>query len=72
MLLVLGQTPEFHAKDPAAESFYGAVASSPPRLAAWKRYVRKVAERYAGRPVVLQPGTRPTCGLLKRDAGVDG
>jgi len=54
VLLVLGQTPEFHATDPASESFYGAGASSPPRLAAWKRYVREVAERYAGRPVVLQ------------------
>ena len=54
VLLVLGQTPEFHAKDPTSESFYGAGASSPPRLAAWKRYVREVAERYAGRPVVLQ------------------
>ncbi len=54
VLLVLGQTPVFHAIDPAAESFYGEGASSPPKLAAWTSYVRAVAERYAGRPVVLQ------------------
>ena len=45
VLLVLGQTPAFHAKDPASESFYGEGASSPPRLGAWKRYVHEVAER---------------------------
>ena len=54
VLLVLGQTPTFHAKDPAAESFYGEGASSPPDLAAWTAYVHTVAKRYAGRPVVLQ------------------
>jgi hypothetical protein len=54
VLLVLGQTPTFHATDPAAESFYGEGASSPPKMSAWKAYVRAVAERYAGRPVVLQ------------------
>ncbi len=54
VLLVLGQTPAFHAVDPAAESFYGEGASSPPKIAAWKMYVRTVAERYAGRPVLLQ------------------
>jgi hypothetical protein len=54
VLLVLGQTPAFHALDPTAESFYGEGASSPPELSAWKKYVRTVAERYAGRPVVLQ------------------
>jgi hypothetical protein len=54
VLLVLGQTPTFHAKNPAAESFYGEGASSPPDLAAWTAYVHTVAKRYAGRPVVLQ------------------
>jgi hypothetical protein len=54
VLLVLGQTPTFHATDPAAESFYGEGASSPPEMSAWKAYVRTVAKRYAGRPVVLQ------------------
>ncbi len=59
VLLVLGQTPVFHARNPASESFYGEGASSPPRLEAWKRYVRKVAERYAGQPVVLQVWNEP-------------
>ncbi len=54
VLLVLGQTPAFHAVDPESESFYGPGASSPPEMKAWKAYVRAVAERYAGRPVVLQ------------------
>jgi hypothetical protein len=54
VLLVLGQTPTFHATDPAAESFYGAGASSPPEMSAWAAYVHAVAKRYAGRPVVLQ------------------
>jgi hypothetical protein len=54
VLLVLGQTPTFHATDPAAESFYGAGASSPPDPAAWTKYVHTVAKRYAGRPVILQ------------------
>ena len=54
VLLVLGQTPAFHAVDPESESFYGPGASSPPKMQAWKAYVRAVAERYAGRPVVLQ------------------
>jgi polysaccharide biosynthesis protein PslG len=63
VLLVLGQTPAFHAKDPAAESFYGPGAASPPRLAAWTAYVREVAERYAGRPVILQ---------VWNEANVDG
>ena len=54
VLLVLGQTPAFHALNPTAESFYGEGASSPPKMSAWKNYVRTVAKRYAGRPVVLQ------------------
>ena len=63
VLLVLGQTPAFHALDPTAESFYGEGASSAPKLSAWTSYVRKIAERYAGRPVVLQ---------VWNEANVDG
>lgn len=59
VLLVLGQTPVFHAVDPAAESFYGEGASSPPKIAAWKSYVRALAERYADRPVILQVWNEP-------------
>ncbi|HET8970150.1 MAG TPA: hypothetical protein VFN19_03745, partial [Candidatus Nanopelagicales bacterium] len=42
VLLVLGQTPRFHAKRPGASSFYAPGASSAPKLTAWKTYVRKV------------------------------
>lgn len=54
VLLVLGQTPPFHAKRPNAPSFYGPGASSPPTLESWTAYVRALAERYAGRPVNYQ------------------
>jgi polysaccharide biosynthesis protein PslG len=54
VLLVLGQTPRFHAQRPNAAAFYGRGASSPPKLWAWKRYVRKVALRYKGRGVDYQ------------------
>jgi hypothetical protein len=53
-LIVLGQTPVFHAERPNAESFYGAGASSPPTLESWTAYVRALATRYAGRPVAFQ------------------
>ena len=54
VLVVLGQTPPFHAEDPTAESFYGAGAASPPDLEAWEAYVRALATRYAGRDVAYQ------------------
>jgi polysaccharide biosynthesis protein PslG len=54
VLLVLGQTPPFHAENPEAESFYGAGAASPPDLVAWQAYVRALATRYAGRDVAYQ------------------
>jgi hypothetical protein len=54
VLLVLGQTPRFHAVRPGASSFYAPGASSPPKLWAWKRYVRKVAARYKGRGLDYQ------------------
>lgn len=53
-LVVLGQTPEFHAVNPRAASFYGAGASSMPKMAAWKRYVAKIGKRYRGQPVRFQ------------------
>ena len=54
VLIVLGQTPRFHAQRPNASSLYGPGASSPPKLWAWKRYVRKVVVRYKGRGVDYQ------------------
>ncbi|HEX7188868.1 MAG TPA: glycosyl hydrolase, partial [Actinomycetes bacterium] len=54
VLIVLGQTPKFHAVRPGAASLYGPGASSAPRITPWKRYVRKVAERYRGRGVDYQ------------------
>ena len=45
-MLVLGQTPQFHAQDPLAPGAYGDGASSMPDVAAWKRYVVKAAQRY--------------------------
>ena len=53
-LIVLGQTPGFHATNPKADSFYGAGASSMPKMAAWKNYVAKVGSRYRGRAVSFQ------------------
>jgi hypothetical protein len=57
VLLVLGQTPAFHATDPTASGFFGAGATSMPRRAAWQRYVGTVARRDAtvwGRTVDFQ------------------
>ncbi|MCD4533147.1 hypothetical protein LRP67_03515 [Nocardioides sp. cx-169] len=48
-LLVLGQTPPFHALRPGVESAYGAGAASMPELGAWRRYVSAVAKRYGDR-----------------------
>ncbi|MCD4533146.1 hypothetical protein LRP67_03510 [Nocardioides sp. cx-169] len=45
-LLVLGQTPQFHAENPMAPGAYGDGASSMPRLAAWRAYVTAAATRY--------------------------
>lgn len=53
-LVVLGQTPSFHAVNPDAASFYGPGASSMPRMAAWQRYVGAVGTRYRGRAVSFQ------------------
>lgn len=48
-LLVLGQTPSFHASEPRQEAAYGPGAASMPDLGAWRRYVTAVAERYGNR-----------------------
>lgn len=48
-LLVLGQTPTFHASRPAQTAFYGNGAASAPDMKAWRRYVTAAAERYGDR-----------------------
>lgn len=48
-VLVLGQTPVFHAEDPAADGFHGVGTSSMPELDAWRRYVEAAADRYGDR-----------------------
>jgi polysaccharide biosynthesis protein PslG len=45
VLLVLGQSPAFHATNPTAPGFFGPGATSMPHRAAWLRYVRAVAAR---------------------------
>ncbi|CAI9403322.1 hypothetical protein HIDPHFAB_03957 [Nocardioides sp. T2.26MG-1] len=46
-MIVLGQTPRFHASKPKAAGWYGKGASSmPTKISAWKSYVTKVAKRY--------------------------
>ncbi|MFA6299376.1 MAG: hypothetical protein WC642_09420 [Nocardioides sp.] len=45
-MLVLGQTPQFHAVNPLAPGAYGDGATSMPRLAAWTKYVKAAANRY--------------------------
>ena len=50
ILYTLGQTPQWAAQMPDAESLYGAGASSPPaNMDDWRDYVRTLARRYAGR-----------------------
>lgn len=48
-LLVLGQTPRFHASKPDQEAAYGPGAASVPDAGAWRRYVTAVARRYGDR-----------------------
>jgi hypothetical protein len=45
-LIVLGQTPQFHATKPMAPGAFGPGATSMPTTTAWKRYVDAVARRY--------------------------
>jgi len=45
-MLVLGQTPRFHASHPSWAGAYGKGATSMPTLSAWTHYVATVAARY--------------------------
>jgi hypothetical protein len=54
VLVVLGQTPRFHATRPNSSSYIAPGASSAPTLTAWKNYVFKVVQRYKGRGVDYQ------------------
>lgn len=50
VLLTLGQTPAWAAREPTADSAYGSGASSAPRrLEDWGHYVGTLARRYRGR-----------------------
>lgn len=53
-LIVLGQTPAFHATSPSPNAAYGAGASSMPTLDAWRKYVDAVVRRYYGPDVQFQ------------------
>lgn len=48
-LLVMGQSPTFHASRPEQEAAYGPGAASMPKLGAWRSYVTALAERYGNR-----------------------
>ena len=54
VLLVLGQTPRFHATKPVRRGSYGVGAVSMPTKASWTRYVSTVVRRYKGRGVDYQ------------------
>jgi hypothetical protein len=54
VLLVLGQTPTFHATRPKTASYAGLGAASMPTLGSWKNYVAKVVRRYKGKGVDYQ------------------
>jgi hypothetical protein len=62
-LIVLGQTPVFHASKPTKVGSYGPGASSMPDLAAWTAYVRAVVKRYNAPDVAFQ---------VWNEANVDG
>ena len=73
VLLVLGQTPAFHALDPTAESFYGEGASSPPKLLGLEELRPRggrAVRRTAGRPSGLERGQRGR--ILERHTAADG
>lgn len=59
ILLVLGQTPVFHATNPKAPGHYGPGATSMPNLTAWRNYVRKVALHYKGKGIRYQVWNEP-------------
>ena len=54
VVIVLGQTPAFHATVPSPAAAYGAGASSMPTLDAWRKYVDTVVRRYHGPDVQFQ------------------
>jgi polysaccharide biosynthesis protein PslG len=54
VLIVLGQTPAFHATVPSPDAPYGAGASSMPNLDAWRAYVDRVVRRYQAPDVEFQ------------------
>jgi polysaccharide biosynthesis protein PslG len=54
VLIVLGQTPAFHATVPSPDAAYGAGASSMPNLDAWRAYVDTVVRRYQAPDVEFQ------------------
>jgi polysaccharide biosynthesis protein PslG len=54
VLIVLGQTPTFHATTPTLDAPYGAGASSMPTLDAWRTYVDTTVRRYNGPGVQFQ------------------
>jgi hypothetical protein len=54
VLIVLGQTPEFHASKPQVVGSYGNGASTMPDLDAWRAYVRAVVSRYTGEDIAFQ------------------
>lgn len=57
-MLVLGQTPQFHAQEPLAPGAYGDGATSMPDIKAWRGYVTKAAKRY-GTKVEYQVWNEP-------------
>jgi len=54
VLLVLGQTPRFHATKPNARGALGPGSTSMPNLTPWRNYVGQVVRRYKGRGVDYQ------------------
>ena len=79
VLLVLGQTPGFHALKPNAPGVYGPGATSMPTLTSWRNYVGNVVRRYKGRGVDYQvwneanvssfwTGTKPQMATLTKVA----
>ena len=54
VLLVLGQTPKFHAKRPALPGYNGPGATSMPSISSWRNYVATVVRRYQGRGLDYQ------------------
>ncbi len=54
VLLVLGQTPQFHSTKPGAPGTYGPGAASMPTQTSWTSYVSAVVRHFKGRGVDYQ------------------